>query len=205
MSFFQYAKAYAVLLVLLGIGATIISRPDLAGETRLEYRERNVMPAVPKSVGDFIAWPGRFDAFANDHFPARSQLIQAVAATAYALGTTISPQVVIGEPPWLFLNKQSDVIEEHRGLSTISSEGAVAWARHYKSWHEHFAAMGIKLVFVIVPNKHTIYAEHLPAHLKPVGPSIRQSLIRNMSMFLRQAAAQFSVARIAPQSRELAG
>jgi alginate O-acetyltransferase complex protein AlgJ len=176
----QYAKAYFVRLVLAAIGWAIVFRPDLAGDMGIEKREPAPLAPLPRSVSAAIDWPSQFDAYVGDHFPGRRSLIHGVAVSAYGMGATISPKVILGEKPWLFLNRSSDVIEEHRGLSTLSRKQAAVWAKDFRSWQRYLAALGSRLILVVVPNKHTVYDEYLPAHLSRVGPTLREVLFSEL-------------------------
>lgn len=176
MTQIQYAKAYLALLVLAAIGWAIVFRPGLAGDMAIEKRDPAPLPSLPRSLPAAIDWPRQFDAYVSDHFPGRRSLIHAVAVGAYGLGTTISPKVVLGEKPWFFLDQESDVVEKQRGLSTLSRKQAAAWATDFRIWQGHLAALGSRLILIVVPNKHTIYQEYLPPHLSRVGPTPREVL-----------------------------
>jgi alginate O-acetyltransferase complex protein AlgJ len=188
MSLAQYVKANLLVGLLLIPGVLILFFPQLGGDTRLEYRPINELPAFPTSPREVLTWPQRFDDFASDHFPLRSSIIQHTAALAYKFRRSISPQVIIGDNPWLFLDQQSDVLREYRGIDAMSPAEVTAWVDRYEAWRSYFSQRGMRLVLIFIPNKHTLYGKHLPAHHFPIGPTNRELL---SAEFERRASSDF--------------
>ena len=75
--------------------------------------------------------------------------------------------VVAGKDGFLFLgNKHSNIIHHTNGTYDITEEMAIDWVKRLKELQHSIESRGVKFVFVIAPNKHTIYNEKLPNWIK---------------------------------------
>ncbi len=75
-------------------------------------------------------------------------------------------RVVVGQKGWMFLGNHYDkVMDKARGraIAETSPANISKSILELKKRQEWLAARGIKTVFAIAPNKHTIYHEYLPA------------------------------------------
>lgn len=167
------AAIFMVLLVVPGVASFVAPDQSLAV---IELRSPQSMPGVPRSLSDLYRWTGRFDQFVQDHFPLRSRLIKAHSRFALWMGDSGSPDVVLGEDGWLFFARDSDVLDEHRGIKTLTADEAEQWVREIARRTEWCERQGIDYWVILLPNKHSIYGEHLPGDLAPVGPSLADGL-----------------------------
>jgi alginate O-acetyltransferase complex protein AlgJ len=71
-------------------------------------------------------------------------------------------------------------LDEYRGITSFSPEGLDAWAEEYIRRRDYLLNRGIKLLFVIVPNKHTIYPEHLPPWHFKTGPTKTDQIVSEL-------------------------
>lgn len=105
----------------------------------------------------------------------------------------ISPlpdKVVIGKNGWFFPGNSVDrILDQHRGLTTISTDTLASITRRLSQFQHQFEAMGIKFYVLIAPDSYSIYPENLPDHL---------SIIPHVSNFdyLKTYVSQHSTVRI---------
>lgn len=74
---------------------------------------------------------------------------------------------IVGEHGWLFFaGPQNRVVADHRGIVPFTQEELRTWKARLEERRDWLAARGIAYVFLIAPDKHSIYPEHLPARLQ---------------------------------------
>jgi alginate O-acetyltransferase complex protein AlgJ len=115
-----------------------------------------------KAVSDF---PAQFEAFYNDHFGFRGTLIAWRNRMEVSLfKESPTPLVVIGKEGWLFYAGDSanqESIKDYEGLLPLSSDTLQSMRTSLDERKLWLAKQGIGYLFVVVPNKHTIYPEYL--------------------------------------------
>src|SRR4029079_1506740 len=82
---------------------------------------------------------------------------------------------LIGRDGWLyFLGEDgASVDRDYRGVVPYPAEDMPNPAAEFKRRHDFLAARGIVYVVMIVPDKATIYPEHLPRWVTRVAPRTR--------------------------------
>jgi hypothetical protein len=158
-------------------GTLSVLFPQLSGDAKVELRELQDLPGLPNNVRSVCAWPGKFDQFATDRFLFRSKLINIASQAGYRIGLSISDEVIIGKNGWLFLRKDSDVMDEYRGIVQLSAAEIESWVRAFVARKREIEQGGAMVYFIIVPNKHTIYKEFLPDQYKVVGEGITDQIV----------------------------
>ena len=148
-------------LVAAGIGA-YLSR-DLAN-LPLEKRRAHAWPAATLH-GPVRDLTSAFERAFGDRFGGRD-LLARVHHAIKAKGFGVSPvsTVMLGRDGWLFfLGEDGHALDRHfRGV--LPFEGSVEdMVRELARRHEALAARGIAYIVVVVPDKFSVYPEHLPA------------------------------------------
>ena len=88
-----------------------------------------------------------------------------------------STQVIAGDDSFLFLgNDYADVLDNHRGLNKVSTL-LKNFDRDLKNVENWYLSKKIPFVFVIAPNKHSIYNSFLPENYKKIGPNATDNVI----------------------------
>ena len=145
-------------------------------------------PELPRwswKVGDLKRFPSRFDFEFNRALPLRVE-VAAPARSLYVdwLGVSPIPQVVLGAGGWLYyIGAAGDkVIDRHvRGRDPFTPAELDRWRTFLIERTRHYRELGAKYVFVIAPNKESIYPEHLPDWIGPrVGPTRLDQLMAHM-------------------------
>src|SRR5437870_6763665 len=118
-------------------------------------------PSLGWRVRDWRWYPTRFEAALSDHLAGRETLLGWHARfKLHTLHTSPTPPVWLGSDRWLFLNHWADLAAPHSPPHidrAIEHWGEVVRAR--RDWCE---ANGIHFLFVVMPDKQTIYPERLP-------------------------------------------
>jgi len=108
-------------------------------------------------------WPENFEAWFNDHFGFRNTFIRRYNRMLRPLGR--DDRVVHGENDWLYYNR--DVIfKDFLGYRKPSADELGTRLKRLESRRDGLKAIGIEYLFVVVPNKLTLYPEHLPKHIQ---------------------------------------
>ena len=156
----------------------------------VEKRELAPFPEWIPTVEGALGYSKRFEKFVNDHSGFRRSLIRGGSVakvfgfhtsplTTDTLGSklpdgltahgvlALTPLVVVGRDGWLYYGDEL-TIEDWRGLRGWQYPDLKAWERTIEERRDWFAKRGIKYLFAVAPNKHTIYPEHLPAYVTRV-------------------------------------
>ena len=109
--------------------------------------------------------PDKFESFYKDHFGFRNGLIRSHNWIRYKLFKGASyGKVFFGKGNWLFLAK-SGTISDYLGQDPLTTDELEIWKDNLEQRHQWLSERGIRYLFVIAPNKLTIYPEMLPDHV----------------------------------------
>ena len=151
-----------------------------------------------RSIKEF---PRQFEKWFNDRIGFRKQLIQVFQVARYygwtpgllsqsarpsnlastgvmrhlSQGPTMTagqPQVLIGRDGWLFYQTDS-VINDYRGTDLFTESELARWKQVLCDRRDWLARRGIRYVFVIAPNKHSVYSENMPRSITRVSEQSR--------------------------------
>ncbi len=130
-----------------------------------ENRTLTQLPGWPRTLAEWDSFPQRFDAYVNDNFGLRKLLLRLNSNfSTVLLGRSPSDKVVFGKDDWLFYagDNSIELYRNQRPLSTLQLEDTrVALQRRARAME----AAGRPYLFVIVPDKHTIYPEMMPTYM----------------------------------------
>jgi alginate O-acetyltransferase complex protein AlgJ len=142
------------------------------------FNEKRVPAAFPTFTGGVAGlqtYVKGLEAYFNDHFGWRHQLIQWHSTLQVSLfGKKTNQAIVWGSDGWLYYFPQGERDRQDcRGQWHAPSPEFETLAHVLERRRDWLAQRGIRYLFVVAPNKQTIYPEHLPGWLKPVGNSTR--------------------------------
>jgi alginate O-acetyltransferase complex protein AlgJ len=172
-----HPRWFGVALVALFVTALWIAligsfreRAVFADENRLPA----ALPGAAATLRDWLAFPGRFERYFNDHFGSRNRLL-AVDHWANSVIFRVSsvPTVLVGTQGWLyFMGEDGKAFDRwYRGIGGFT-DAEVAGVRNEllrrRGYLEH---LGIPYVVVVVPEKYSVYPEFLPDWVKRVTPT----------------------------------
>jgi alginate O-acetyltransferase complex protein AlgJ len=144
--------------------------------------EKRTLTAFPSLGQDTISvFTEKFESFYSDHFGFRNGLIQGHNWIRYRLfkGSSLG-QVLFGKNDWLFLTK-AGIIPDFLGQNPLTKQDLDLWKNVLEQRQQYFQNRGIHFLFVIAPNKATIYPEMLPDHIsKNRGRSRMDQLMEHL-------------------------
>jgi len=111
----------------------------------------------------------------NDHFGCRNRLIRWQMdwrQTFFRATGESGPEVITGSDGWLFF-AQNQMVEHCRGVRQFAPQNLRDWQALLEHRRDWLARRGIKYIFVIAPDKHSIYSEYLPAWMTKIRPETK--------------------------------
>ena len=153
----------ALFLIVLFLPALMTGASHEEAHGRLEEkRQLAKRPGFPERIDAVIAFPRQFEAYFNDHFQLREVLIRSHNRLKIKL-LKKSPQrdVLLGRDGWFFYAR-NNLLQDFLGLEPLSTEALQARQRLLEAKRDWLASHGIPYVFVVAPNKQTIYPEKMP-------------------------------------------
>lgn len=161
----------AVFLSATGLPLVASVLDDGTGISASEKRHLNTLPEAPRSKKDFKRYPEKFNLYYQDQFGFRAHLVQAYNRTKMAMGDSPSEKVILGKNGWLFYRgiADDDLINATRGIRKYNQPELEQYARVLQARYDWLAERDIRYIFVIAPNKHTVYPEYLPDHMYQVN------------------------------------
>ncbi|MDT8318405.1 MAG: hypothetical protein RQ824_10530 [bacterium] len=131
--------------------------------------EKRKLASMP-DVGLFFKEPKefliQFEAYFNDHFGFREELIKRYSKQMKKLfGKSGISKVLRGKNDWYYYS-EADIIQDFQGLDLFNEEELFQWKESLEKKREWLAKKGISYLYVVPPNKPTIYPEYLPDHLR---------------------------------------
>ncbi|MDM8545317.1 hypothetical protein QUF61_02370, partial [Candidatus Venteria ishoeyi] len=144
--------------------------------SKVEKRVLSKRPKLPYTIEEAKKFPKLFNTYYSDNFGLRDWLTTYYKLVKYNLGDTPSQDVTIGKDGWLFLgsikkgyNRNDDPVGDYRNTNLYSQKDLEAFANYMTDLNSWLNAQGIEYLFVIAPNKHTIYANKLPDYIDKVN------------------------------------
>lgn len=118
----------------------------------------------------------------KDRFGFRDLLVQTGAEiSVYGLATSSQSSVLLGRDGWMFLAGDGALVS-YRGLRPLPDAASRRIVNVFARRAAWLAERDIHYVLVVVPNKHSIYPEHLPQDLpEPRVPSRLDQLLAGLS------------------------
>jgi hypothetical protein len=163
-----------IALFLLGIylpGAILAAHHHMTADPR-ELAE--VAPPAPEPAARAIArFPRYFRRHFRISFGLRDVLVRANALLKIkGLGVSPSRRILLGKQGWLFYWDEGEP-ECCTASDPFTSAELAQWVTVLQTRHDWLASRGIKFLFVVAPDKHTIYPDRLPDYVRRHHPESR--------------------------------
>ena len=143
----------------------------IAGIRLIEFPENRPLAAFPMSSIKSLDVNGTvkgIDAWIADHFTFRPVLIVAWNYFRFLLGDSARSDLLIGSDGWLYFNTSTDWLDEI-GVQPAGLPSITSWRQAIVERRDWVESRGSRFLFVIAPEKETIYPEHLPPALRKRG------------------------------------
>jgi hypothetical protein len=139
---------------------------------QVSVTENRFLAPAPWPTADWQNWqdlPNRTEAWFNDHLGLRNSLIRNQARLDIGL-FDISPSsmLLIGKQGWLFFGEKN-AIAIYRRTAPFSPEALTRWQQVLEEREAWLAERDIAFLFVVVPDKHSVYSEYMPDSLPRSG------------------------------------
>jgi len=179
-------KGLCEWLAIVGF-VVLIWLPTFDHFLKLDHARAAVENRFPAKWPKFGGWRQCQDYLAgvekyfNDHFGFRKRLIRWNSHWKGRLFASDSGQdVMVGKDGWLFFTGGRMMDHVTRAV-TWSEQDLENWKRLLEARRDWLQARGIKYLFVLPPDKHSVYPEYLPAWLaKSDKPSKVEQLLAYM-------------------------
>lgn len=152
----------------------------------IERRESPALPTTTLLKKSREKYFQQFEAWFNDNFGFRKPLIFLNAyIKVFLFHTSSSREVLLGKNNWLyFFNKPSQLY--YRRTAPFDASDLLAWKNMLERRRDWLAAQGVHFIFVIAPNKETIYPEWVPSRINQVQP---ESRLDQLIKYMRQTSS----------------
>ena len=141
----------------------MLTTPD----QEISEAEQRTLTQLPENINPFTQpfteFVSKMETYVNDQFGYRDKLIywHNTLKVVYMYKSP-TEKVIIGKNKWLFFTAPNQIVD-HQGLSELTEDYLEGWANLLNYRHQWFAERGILYVFVIAPDKKSIYPEYYPA------------------------------------------
>jgi alginate O-acetyltransferase complex protein AlgJ len=137
---------------------------------RSENRAMASYPKLQPGWHGLQAYVAGLEAYFNDHFGCRKCLVQWNNKMRWSLFKEKNTRsVLIGKNGWLFFT-ESQMIEHYRGQIQFTPEQLHDWQVLLEKRRDWLARLGIPYLFVVAPDKQSIYPEDLPDWVAKIHP-----------------------------------
>lgn len=138
-----------------------------------EKRDLASLPEAPDSIKTLRRYPKKFNLYYQDNFGFRNSLLWS-DKLKYWIGMSPSEKVMLGKNGWLFFTGEpfTDLINTSRGIHRLNDTELEQYARVFQARYRWLKNKGIRYLFIIAPNKHSIYSEYLPDSMFQVNTNI---------------------------------
>lgn len=158
-------------LVYIPFVTSIIEDDKLA--SGIEKRNLNTLPDLPSSLETLSQYPEKINSYYTDHFGYREELTKAYFKLVNKYSSKSSTEdVTIGKDGWLFLGSikpgyqsYNDPIGDVINTNLYTQKELENFAKTISKIKTWLNQQGIEYLYVITPNKHTIYFENMPEYI----------------------------------------
>lgn len=162
--------AAVVFLVLIFLPLVFLGRTELLGS---DLAENRYPQPFPKSWS--VKYLERVSQFFNDNHGFRNALVLLGGRVMLGLGIKSShPSVIVGEDGWLFYQDDGSergraTMKDFRGRQRVAPDQLALIRGNLESIDRAFRRCGVRFVVWLIPNKQTIYGEHLTGFAEARG------------------------------------
>ncbi len=161
-----------IFLIILYLPMIFFNRSDSVASG-----EKRKLASFPNSFNSNIF--KEIDAYLKDRFGLREKLIELDSNLKYKLlDDSGNERVILGKDNWLFYRQEGNY-EDYLKVNLVKKDYANRFAEEIKEKQEWCNQNGIAFIFMICPNKHTVYPEKYPLK-RPDGITRTEQLIKVM-------------------------
>ena len=179
-----------VILVFAGLLAlptidyfTHIDRTQAPDENRLLAPPPYLSRANLAGVQSYLS---QTDSYFNDHFGFRNRLIRWYHQLKQRIFRTgrAEDNMVVGQHGWLYTT-ENRMVNHYLCLEQFTPGQMQAWQRLLEKLRDWLAARGIKYLFIVPPDKNSVYSEELPGWLINARPPGARSKLDQFLAYMK--------------------
>jgi hypothetical protein len=140
-----------------------------AGVTSTENRKLAPFPAAPHSWAAFLAVPAQLDAWVDDHFGMRAELVRLHTRLRYAVfGEFPTIQMIAGQHDRLFLAAHGLKLRPYSALTNVcigSTESEAPFVDYLNTLFDDFHRAGLDPKLLLVPSSPVVHSADVPPWL----------------------------------------
>lgn len=138
-----------------------------------DQRKLAEFPPLTANRTDIWSFPSRFNKYLNDHIGLRNPMIRVHNyIKVFLFHTSPSKHVALGKDNWLYIQSEKS-LEDYRGLDHFTESQMRQWKEVLRARTDWLNSQKIGYLFMVAPDKHTIYPEFLPDYVQKVHPDTR--------------------------------
>lgn len=164
----NWKEALLTILFVLFIitPAVVMVVSDKENVSKQEKRRLAELGKLKLTFASMKIFPAKFEAYFNDHFGLRTTFVKMYSKIIVNVFRT-SPQklVTVGKKNWLFYADDDEIVK-FTGYHHSSDATIDAWKQILADRQTMLAAQGIHYLFMVGPNKSTVYPEFLPERIR---------------------------------------
>jgi hypothetical protein len=154
--------------------------------TSIALNENRNLARAPSFAYDPVAtWPGRLDAYYNDRFGFRAPLIRFYSLLLHKYLGASNDDVVIGKDGWIFYARE-DIFQDFFGQRLFSEGELKRWKDYLENRRTMLLRNNSHYLFVIAPDKNTVYPEKLPDYVRQHRG---RSRVQQLMAYLKQTGS----------------
>jgi len=158
-----------------------------------EGRRAAAAPRMPTRLDAWAKWPRRFERYYDDHLGFRGLMIRGYHLVRTAglqvspsghlglppdlwsvFGVVEAPRVLLGKDGWLYFSGANNaILSDYRGVAPFTEDDLRAWQTALEQRSRWLADHGIAYLFVVAPDKQSIYPENMPDAVRRVSATTR--------------------------------
>lgn len=174
---FSYKIDKIILLIIFGLAIyiplfTSIFQTDQLSSSS-EKRKLATLPPAPNSIKTLNKFPQAFNSYYSDHFGLREQYTALYSSLLYQTQALHAiNEVTFGQDGWMFLgdiepgpHKYDDPMGDAINKNLFSKEQLQNFAQSITAVKQWLKNRGVEYIFVIAPNKHSIYFDKMPSFI----------------------------------------
>lgn len=156
-------------------------RPDAArNPEKREMRAPARMPPLSFDKAVLTAFPEQYEDYFNDSYGLRDKLLRWHSIEkVFLFGVSPTHDIYLGRDRWLFYDDGIS-LENHRGLVPFEEPDLAGWRKGLEDVSRLCAEIGAHFVYVIIPDKESVYPERVPARYNQVGPTRADQLLADL-------------------------
>lgn len=155
-----------MFIFFIGYYAIFFVQTKDSASTENENRKLSTMPEF--SIGNYDKFAVEFTSFLKDYIPYRQKVTELYSdIMVNKFGISSDESVIIGKNGWLFYdsNKKdadTDEISDYNGIAEYTEEEMEKVAEEVRRADDFCREHGAQMIFVIAPNKSSVYREYMP-------------------------------------------